>query len=85
MATQYVQEVGLSDFSEYDTKGQKNEKKIFPFSLTFKPGVSTHKLFPKDMVNNDPMAYVGQLETVPANYVLYDVYALDKPTEMGGK
>ena len=31
------------------------------------------------------MAYVGQLETVPANAVLYDVFALDKPTEMGGK
>jgi len=36
-------------------------------------------------VNNDPMAYVGQLETVPANAILYDVFALDKPTEMGGK
>ena len=37
------------------------------------------------MVNNDPMAYVGQLETVPENAVLYEVFALDKPTEMGGK
>jgi hypothetical protein len=37
------------------------------------------------MHNNDPMAYVGQLETVPAGATLYDIFALDKPTEMGGK
>jgi len=37
------------------------------------------------MVNNDPMAYVGQLATVPADAILYEVFALDKPTEMGGK
>ena len=30
------------------------------------------------------MVYVSQLETVPANSRLYDVYALDKPTELGG-
>jgi hypothetical protein len=30
------------------------------------------------------MAYVDQLTTVPDQMVIYDVYGLDKPTELGG-
>jgi len=70
--------------AEYDTTGKKEESKVFPFSLRFKPTANVHTLIPKEYPG-DVMAFVGQLETVPANAKLYDVYALDKPTEMGGK
>ena len=30
------------------------------------------------------MAYVDQLTTVPDQMVIYNVYGLDKPTELGG-
>ena len=30
------------------------------------------------------MAYTSQLETVPADSTIYDVYALDKPVPLGG-
>ena len=30
------------------------------------------------------MVFISQLETVPANSRLYDVYAMDKPEELGG-
>lgn len=83
--TKFIQEVGLSNMAQFDQAGNKEAAMVFPYSLTFKPTSQVHNLFPKTMHNNDPMAYVGQLESVAANARLYDVYAMDKPKEMGGK
>ena len=82
--TRYVQEVGLSDMSQIDQTGLTESSSTFPFSLRFAPHKDVDSLFPTDLPGSDPMAYVSQLESVPANSRLYDVYATSKPTELGG-
>ena len=54
-----------------------------PFKLRFAPSSDVHSLFPKEQPENFS-AYIEQLPTVPANSVLYKVYATDAPEELGG-
>ena len=82
--TDYIQQVGLSDFAEFDQSGRQ-EYPNMPFSLRFEPHSDVHTLFPKDLQNGDYMAYVGQLASVPANSRLYKIYALDKSEMAGGQ
>ena len=70
--------------SSTDEKGQAEPSSNFPFQLRFQPHSDVHSLFPTDLPGSDPMIYVSQLESVPANARLYDVYALDKPQGLGG-
>jgi len=44
--------------AEYDTTGKKEESKVFPFSLRFKPTAQVHTLFPKEY-QGDVMAFVS--------------------------
>lgn len=83
--TKYIQEVGLSDMATYGEDGKKADKAVFPFTLRFAPHSDVHTLFPKDLQDGDAMKYVSQLETLPANVNLYEVYAMDQPKELGGK
>jgi len=83
-ATDYVQQCGLSDFSQFDQAGTKVNP-VIPFSLRFEPHSDVHTLFPKDLGQNDFMHYVEQLKTVPSGSNLYNIYGMDKPKELGGK
>lgn len=56
--TPYVQYVGLSDMGAIDEKGAKASKNVFPYSLRFEPHRDVNTLFPHELQNNDPMAYV---------------------------
>lgn len=58
-ATDYIQEVGLSDFARYDERGHKTSP-VFPYSLRFQPDASVHTLFPTSGTSSY-MAYVDQL------------------------
>jgi len=82
-ATDYIQEVGLSEMASMGQDGVKEATEVFPYNLRFEPASDVHSLFPSS-APSDPMAYVSQLQTVPENSTLYNVYALDKPTELGG-
>lgn len=61
--------------------GQSESSPVFPWKLRF---VANH--------NNDTIAskaagyvnYLDELEKIPSGNTLYDVYATDKPTELGG-
>jgi len=81
--TTYIQEVGLSNYSDYDQDGNKTAN-IFPFKLRFHPNASVQNIFPTELQNGDYMDYTSQLETIPANATIYDVYATDKPLPLGG-
>lgn len=83
-ASDFIQQVGLSDFSEFDQAGRQENPKM-PFSLRFEPHSDVHTLFPTDLVDGDYMKYVEQLVSVPANSGLYEIYALDKSELEGGK
>lgn len=61
----------------HDAQGKKEANPVFPWELRFVPNRAGVK-------NNHTDYYMKQLEGVPANIVLYEVYATDKPTALGG-
>jgi len=84
-ATPWIQEVALSDMASYTDAGEKISNPVFPFKIIFKPHSSVSSIIP-DSSPSDGMEYVKQLrDMIPANSVIYDVYGLDKPPQMGGK
>lgn len=78
--TDYVQEVGLSDMAKWGQDGTKASPTKFPFSLRFHPtgNVST----PDTYIAGSP--FTDGLMAIPAGTTLYEVYAMDKPSELGG-
>jgi len=77
--TKWVTEVGLSDMARYDQSGYDFGDKVnFPYKLRFHP---TGKIsFPDTYVAE----FTDQLMTIPSGSTLYEVYATDKPVELGG-
>ena len=69
---------GLSDMARYSEDGSEETSVKAPFGLRFEPHSDVHTLFPTDL-QGDPMDYVQQLESVPANATLYNVYAMNAP------
>ena len=61
------------------------ENPVFPWIIRFEPHADVKKLFPTDLPGSDPNAYLKQLESVPADSTLYNMWAMDKPKELGGK
>jgi len=78
-----IQEVGLENMSRYNQNGESGANN-FPFNLRFHPLPAIQSLIPTELQGDDYMAYLHQTSGVPANSVVYDVYATDKPLPMGG-
>jgi hypothetical protein len=83
-ATDYITEVGLSDWAQHDQHGRAASKAVFPFELVFKPHSQVHTMF-SSKFNGNYMQYLEDLTNVPANASIYDVYARDKPSQIGGQ
>ena len=77
--TNFVMSVGHYDFAAYKQDCSKVEDPVFPYSLRFQPN--------SELKNN----YDGstdvfeQIDRVPVDTLLYDVYAMDKPKAQGGE
>ena len=82
--TNYIQEVGLSNYANYDQDGNAASSTVFPFKLRFHPHASVQNVIPTELQNGDYMGYMPQLEALPADSTIYDVYATDKPLPLGG-
>jgi len=54
--TNHIQEVGLSNYSDYNQDGDKTAN-IFPFKLRFHPHSSIQNLIPTEVQGTDYMAY----------------------------
>merc|ERR1712038_1171499 len=77
-ATNYISEVALSDFARYGESGVKVDAPEFPFMLRFHP---TGELsFSDEYVR----PFTEDLVSIPKGSLLYEVWALDNPTELGG-
>lgn len=63
--------------AEINEDGSKVSDPVFPFRLRFEPNRSV-------VTNNTTKDYMTQLSGVPADVVVYSIYALDKPTQLGG-
>ena len=77
-ATPHIGQVGISEWGRATEDGEVEPKLVFPYRLRFHP--SGEIAFPDSFhgpINED-------LVTVPRGTKLYDVFALDKPEEMGG-
>lgn len=57
----------------------------FPYVLRYEPHPDVKDLFPTTLQDDDPMAYIHQLLTVPKDATLYTIYAMDAPVELGGR
>ena len=79
-ATDWIQTVGLSDFSTYTADGAAVSAPVFPWKLRFHPTGEFE--FPDAYPGVD---FTEQLMTIPSGSVLYEVYGMDKPTELGGQ
>jgi len=77
-ATKYVGEVGLSDWSFYGENGEAVANPVFPFMLRFHPtgDISFSETYVRP--------FLEDLVTIPIGSTLYEVWALDQPTELGG-
>ena len=77
-ATPHIGQVGISEWGRATEDGEVEPKLEFPYRLRFHP--SGKIVFPDSFhgpINED-------LITLPMGTKLYDVFALDKPEEMGG-
>lgn len=76
--TEWITEVGLSDMARYDQFGVETSNPVFPFAVRFEPTGNI----------NYPDAYHGNftddLKSIPTGSLLYKVYAMNKPCELGG-
>jgi hypothetical protein len=77
-ATKYIQTVGLSDMAAYTQDGVE-ESPVFPFSLRFEP--SGDWQFPATTYDQTFLEY---LQTIPEGALLFNIYAMDQPAELGG-
>lgn len=82
-ATDFIQSVGVSDWAMHDQNGYTVKKPVVPFSLRYEAHRDVKNLITSKYKGD--FAYVDQLVSVPANSKLYDVYAMTKPKQMGGK
>jgi len=74
----YIQTVGLSEMASFTQEGVY-EGPVFPFSLRFEPSGDWE--FPEKTYLKSFEKY---LQTIPEGALLYNIYAMDKPAELGG-
>ena len=78
-ATEWIATVGLSDWAAFDQAGVAVDP-VFPFNLRFEP--TGEFSFPSDTYD---VPFEEYLTTIPAGSVLFNIYAMDKPVELGGQ
>jgi len=77
-ATNYISEVALSDFGQHGESGTQVADPRFPFMLRFRP--TGEFMFSDEYVR----PFTEDLTSIPMGSTLYEVWALDQPTELGG-
>jgi len=77
-ATNYISEVGLSNWGQYGESGTPVADPKFPFMLRFHP--TGEFMFSEDYVR----PFTEDLTSIPAGSTLYEVWALDNPAGLGG-
>ena len=77
-ATPNIRQVGISDWSKMGEDGEMEKDPIFPYRLRFHP---TGDISFSDSFHGP---VTDDLVTIPKGTKLYEIYALDKPMEIGG-
>jgi len=77
-ATRNIRQVGISDWGKYGGNGVETATPSFPYRLRFHPTGDLN--FPDTYVR----PITEDLVTIPSGSVLYQVFALDAPEQLGG-
>ena len=77
--TNYLASTGVSEFAEAQQDGTIEEDVVFPFDIQFRP---TGELSTPSDTYDQPLE--EYFKTIPSGTKLYDIYATDKPVELGG-
>lgn len=80
--TDWIQTVGLSEMASMRQDGTAESPPVFPWKLRFEP--TGEFMFPEDAPNGVAVDFREQLATIPAGSTLYNVFAMDAPTELDG-
>jgi len=78
-ATRQIRQVGLSDWGQYGEDGIERSNPVFPFRLRFEP---TGEIAFSDAYTRP---FTEDLKSLRTGTTLYRVFALDKPSQLGGK
>jgi len=78
-ATRQIRQVGLSDWGRFGEDGGLTSNPVFPFRLRFEP---TGDIQFSDAYKQP---FTEDLKTIPQGTTLYRVFAMDKPSELGGE
>lgn len=79
VVTEEIKQVGLLDLASYTSKGTKVDKVFFPWKLNFRPNSAVKSdayPYEKGFENT----WINNLEKIPANAPLFDVYAVTEPS-----
>merc|ERR1719339_238220 len=78
-ATRNIRQVGISDWGKYGENGVETANPSFPYRLRFHP--TGNISFPDTYARPT----TEDLVTIPSGSVLYQVFALDVPEQLGGE
>ena len=76
-ATDYVQTMGLRDLAIINEKGGIRSPAKYPFKLIFRPTPDVKNRVP----DNFTVDYMTQLGSITSGTTIYEVYAIDQPTQ----
>ena len=79
--TELIQTVGLSEMAGTDQYGNSENSNVFPWSLRFSPTGEFD--FPSTAAERSS-SWIDDLKSIPSGSILYKIYAMDKPAELGG-
>lgn len=79
-ATNFVASVGVSELSQYNQDGEKEQEPIFPYSLRFEP--NEHLSYDDE---DYEVSIFDRLKMIEKGTVLYFVYAMNMPKSLGGE
>lgn len=79
-----IKQVGLSEAASYDSKGNKVADLKFPWKLNLRPNSAVLSKPFGYTKGQSEWIWLDRFEEVPADSPLFDVYAVDKPSELGG-
>lgn len=77
-ATNNIRQVGISNWAMFGQEGVEVADPVFPYRLIFRP--TGEIVFPDTYVQ----PFTDDLKTIPEGSILYEIYALDLPEELGG-
>ncbi|EGR29683.1 hypothetical protein IMG5_150790 [Ichthyophthirius multifiliis] len=76
-ATKQIQTVGLKAFASHDQNGKAVDNVKYPWKLIFRAPDNIKEMFSDTFKNY----YTDQLKTIPAETVLYEVFAVENPED----